>query len=187
MLLCAEYLKKVSCNVKNLDELYDSATILYPKRIVAVKMYELFGYVRELDTNTSISQNTDYHQCKIERLTRPEQSKFRDALVTKYVKCIVSGYSAKMCEACHVEPYSKHQNNDPDNGLLLNRCLHVLFDSYLFTINADTLECSFHPKLIREPGYEDVVRYHGEKVDGLSQKTRDYLKEHNKQFDLYVE
>ena len=45
----------------------------------------------------------------------------------------------EVCEAAHIIPFSKCENFDIDNGLLLNSILHKLFDKYDWSINPNSL------------------------------------------------
>lgn len=66
------------------------------------------------------------------------QSKFRKKLINRYKKCIVTDYPADVCDAAHIIPYSKSIDAikyDINNGLLLRKCVHKLFDEHKITIN----------------------------------------------------
>ena len=43
-----------------------------------------------------------------------------------------------MLEAAHIQPFAANGSDDVSNGLLLRSDIHVLFDSYLLSINPDT-------------------------------------------------
>ena len=75
----------------------------------------------------------------IEVIPRMSQSQFRDALINKYKHCIITENSFEECEACHIVPHSEEINYDINNGLLLNRSLHKLFDDYFWTIHPETM------------------------------------------------
>lgn len=92
----------------------------------------LYFIKHKLITNDQMDQLT-------ETIQRLSQAKFREQLVSRDKKCVISGYVADECEAAHIIPYSICKSCEISNGLLLNRCLHSLFDNYLFSINPDTL------------------------------------------------
>lgn len=74
---------------------------------------------------------------------RPDQGKFRDALFDLYGgKCLLTQCSVKEAlEAAHVLPHNGDQVRDrPDNGLLLRRDLHTMFDAMLWSIDPKTNE-----------------------------------------------
>ncbi|MDE0347725.1 MAG: HNH endonuclease signature motif containing protein [Boseongicola sp.] len=69
---------------------------------------------------------------------RSLQGSFRDALIRAYSgRCVVSGCKVpEALEAAHIMPH----NGDPiwdqvENGLLLRRDLHALFDAFLWSVN----------------------------------------------------
>jgi len=74
------------------------------------------------------------------------QSKFRDKVINRFNKCIISDFHSDLCEASHIIPLSECENFDIDNGLLLNCCLHKLFDNFHFSINPNTLMIEIYPK-----------------------------------------
>lgn len=74
-----------------------------------------------------------------ESIKRLSQSTFREKIIIRDKKCIISEESPIVCQAAHIVPYSECKSFNPENGLLLNACLHILFDKYLFSINPDTL------------------------------------------------
>jgi len=51
----------------------------------------------------------------------------------------------KAIEACHINPYRGPEDNHPENGLLLRKDLHALFDNNLIGIHPDTLIIHLHP------------------------------------------
>lgn len=69
---------------------------------------------------------------------RPGQAQFREALMRRYKgRCVVSKCSIpEAIEAAHVMPHTGDPKWDhPDNGLLLRRDLHSLFDAMLWSID----------------------------------------------------
>ena len=67
------------------------------------------------------------------------QNYYRDGLINRYKKCIISGMHMEVCEACHIIPFYDSENFDIDNGILLNSVLHKLFDKHYWSINPSTL------------------------------------------------
>ena len=66
------------------------------------------------------------------------QNIYREAIVKRFNKCIVSGWDNEVCEAAHIVPFSESKSFDIDNGLLLNSVLHKLFDKHYWSICPDT-------------------------------------------------
>lgn len=72
---------------------------------------------------------------------RPVQGKFRDALFELYSgQCLLTPCTVKEAlEAAHVLPHNGNPVHDrPDNGLLLRRDLHAMFDAMLWSIDPKT-------------------------------------------------
>ena len=72
---------------------------------------------------------------------RPVQGKFRDDLFDLYhCKCLLTPCTVKEAlEAAHVLPHNGDPVRDrPDNGLLLRRDLHTMFDAMLWSIDPKT-------------------------------------------------
>ena|SRR3990167_5405902 len=66
---------------------------------------------------------------------RPGQSVFRQQVLNKYRKCVVTECDLEeVLEAAHIVPYSVVSNMDPDNGIALRSDIHILFDSNLLTV-----------------------------------------------------
>ena len=106
-----------------------------------------------------------------EVIQRINQAKFRKKLIERDSKCIISGSDAIECEAAHIIPYAECNQNinsmkkmyERSNGLLLNLCLHKLFDKYIFSINPWTSEvkvrngtinlsiCPYNNKIVKIP------------------------------------
>ncbi|WP_416897265.1 MAG: HNH endonuclease [Minwuia sp.] len=72
---------------------------------------------------------------------RPGQQEFRDRLLRLYKgRCVLTGCSVPQAlEAAHVLPHDGSEIRDRvENGLLLRRDLHAMFDSLLWSINPKT-------------------------------------------------
>lgn len=82
-------------------------------------------------------------------LSRPEQSKFRKSLLIKYnSKCVLTGCEVtEALEAAHITPYSETQNDGVENGILLRRDIHRLFDYNLVAVRLDDLSICLAPQL----------------------------------------
>jgi len=94
----------------------------------------------------------------------------------------ITGDRSTLCEACHIIPYSRSKNYDPYNGLLLTASVHKLFDNYLITICAQTHKVIFSPFVLENSGFERYIQYNGYEICSLSEKTSEYLKDHNHMF-----
>lgn len=95
---------------------------------------------------------------------RPAQAQFRSSLLEEYNgRCVLTGCSVlEALEAAHVLPH----NGDPlrdrvDNGLLLRRDLHSMFDAMLWSIDPDTRKVCFSGSVKDKP----YVRLNESKID----------------------
>ena len=157
---------------KELDEVFRNYNIKdCPVETVLFILYDLYNY--------------EPNQNDIElRKKRFMQDTFRDNLIKRYKNCIITGRSHKICEACHIKPYSEaeyKEKYDINNGLLLCRDLHKLFDDYQVSINIELKQFELCKNILEDEGYEDYWKYHKKKVN-IDNKTMVYLKEHYEQF-----
>ena len=103
---------------------------------------------------------------------RPEQPKFRNALLLLQGGCVISGCQVlTVLDAAHIAPVSKKGEFHPTNGLLLRTDLHRLFDANLLAINPDNLTIHFAAS-VRLGEYEN---WHGGSI-----KIPPYLDEDEK-------
>lgn len=115
--------------IDNFDSIYNDM-ILSNYSESDIKLYFLIKY------------NIDY---KINK-KRYNQEEFREQLLERYKKCILTGSTSSL-EACHIISYSESNNMDIDNGIILNATHHKLFDNYIISINPKTLEIEINDKL----------------------------------------
>lgn len=117
------------------------------------------------------------------REKRINQDKFREKIIKRDKCCILSNSHPDMCEACHIIPYSEsneEQKYDINNGILLERGLHSLFDKYLWSINRESYVI-ISEKILNNPQYNLINIYNKIKLQ-LNEKQLDYLKNHYEQF-----
>lgn len=90
-----------------------------------------------VDINLWANNNTESEEQDI----RQEQSQFRNSVLTRDKKCIITGKHIPIeCQACHIVPVKDGGSYDINNGLLINSCHHITFDNNLWSINPQTLE-----------------------------------------------
>lgn len=95
---------------------------------------------------------------------RPGQQEFRDRLFKLYRgRCVLTGCSVpEALEAAHVLPHDGSEIRDrAENGLLLRRDLHAMFDSLLWSINPKTGKVRMSED-VTDRSYRDL---HGNTVD----------------------
>ena len=90
------------------------------------------------------------------------QKIYRKKLVQKYQKCAISNVHYKLCEACHILPYSQSKKKDKfnsNNGILLSSTLHKAFDRNYFTIDEKTCKTKIIKKNLEKDNIsEDEIR-----------------------------
>lgn len=109
---------------------------------------------------------------------RIDQKSFRNRLIDRFNSCIITDMSAYECEACHIVPYHKNENCDIENGLLLNRCIHKLFDAYIWSINPKTMCVEVDPRHIDK----SIHQYAGKQLTCLTLGNLYYLQHH---YDIF--
>ena len=110
------------------------------------------------------------------------QNYYREGIINRYRKCIISGMHMEVCDACHIIPFSESENFDIDNGILLNLVLHKLFDKYYWSINPSTLCVEISNKC---DGFEFLQEHNNKCINILEQHdgVRHYLKHH---YDIFI-
>jgi len=75
-------------------------------------------------------------------LAKPEQRWFREQVMAIFAStCAVTGCKTEeVLEAAHIRPVSEGGSYAPDNGILLRRDIHRLFDRNLLAIHPGSLE-----------------------------------------------
>lgn len=97
-----------------------------------VKNKELF----KIMVNANLWANDIYEINK--KKERKEQQKFRENILNRDKKCIVTDIISIECEACHIVPVADGGCYDIDNGFLINSNHHITFDKYLWSIDPET-------------------------------------------------
>lgn len=142
------------------------------KEYIRLVIYKAF----KIDIEKYI-HNAEYHRLFRMKEARLDQDTFRSAIVFRDSKCIVSGYDPSECEAAHIVPFANKKSFDPANGILLNRCLHKLFDDYQFTINPDTMKI-----IIKNPSKNLSIKSYLNKKIKLHTECIPYIKKHYARF-----
>jgi len=95
----------------------------------------------------SVTDSREYRTLK--SAVRPKQDKFRSELIKFYgAQCMLTGCDVLTAiEASHICPYKGEKDNHIENGILLRRDLHSLYDADLIGIHPDTLEIFLDPSL----------------------------------------
>ena len=111
---------------------------------------------------------------------RQGQNEFRKKIILRDKKCLITGDNHEICEAAHIIPYSESGTFDIANGLLLNRCLHTMFDKYLWTINL--MGCIvFSDRIYNHDNFHNYKNYNGKKIN-IDLESKKYLFTHYEKF-----
>jgi hypothetical protein len=102
------------------------------------------------------------------------QAEFRDQIIKRDTVCVVTGFNAQECEAAHIVPYNKCRSYGINNGILLSRNVHKLFDDYLWSINPETCKLEIKDSIIGK-NYS-IEQYSGGiiKLDDITKKQMLY-------------
>ena len=121
------------------------------KYIINRDYKKLKEYPEDLILSVKLLRNLDFEEDKkIDSIVRDKQSSFRNNLLKRYNKrCALTGQLEKVCEACHILPYSECHDvlkkYDVNNGILLRRDLHSLYDKNLFLIDQNDCKIKINP------------------------------------------
>ena len=138
----------------------------YERPLLNMMFYDKFGYVHE----------------ETEERTKRRDDKFKKEVKRRYKSCIITGKSVRICEVAHIVPFSGSnyiEKYDPDNGILLCRELHNLFDtkSYDLKINPESQCIELSDEILQDDGFQDYHQYNGKQLKvRLDENTIKYLK-----------
>ena len=92
--------------------------------------------------------------------SRLGQQRFREEMLGRYgPRCAITGpQPPEILEAAHIRSFSSSPRHDRDNGLLLRRDLHALFDRGLIAVDPGTWTIEVAPELHRYPA---IAALHG--------------------------
>jgi len=147
----------------DMDKIYDILVKKYNESKVNFIMYDIFKYVPPTKQN--------YEK-------RRDQKTFRKNLIKRYRGCIITDTDEEICEACHIIPFSKCLEVDKynvNNGLLLRRDLHTLFDNGNLKINHQTSIIELSDKILSNPKMKKYKKYHNKKIN-IHHDSIEYLK-----------
>jgi hypothetical protein len=137
----------------NKKELYELLIQSYTEKTVVFVMYDMFKYI--------------YPETE-EKKKRKEQDLFKMDLVRRYKKCIITDTSYKVCQACHIIPFSECDDKDKydiNNGLLLRADLHILFDRGDLKINPNTLQIELSNEILKDNNMSDYFQLNNKKLN----------------------
>ena len=96
--------------------------------------------------------------------SRLGQQRFREEMLGRYgPRCAITGpQPPETLEAAHIRSFSSSPRHDRDNGLLLRRDLHALFDRSLIAVDPRTWTIQVAPGL---HSYPAIAALHGRPLD----------------------
>ena len=164
--------------IKKLPELNEGTRWLYND-----KFNELLLEMDVEFLNYVFYNERKYIHEETEECVKRRDDKFRKEVKRRYKSCIITGKSVRICEVAHIVPFSestKFEKYDPDNGILLCRELHNLFDtkSYDLKINPDTQCIELSDEILLDEGFQDYHQYNGKQLKvRLDENTIKYLRQ----------
>jgi len=179
---CSDFIGK-----KLYNEVIEKLSYYYNKQteISASPIYNINNQTEQIcETN-----NKDYHpKYGTPQLIYPRlgQGSFRILVTDAYNRrCAFTGEKIlPVLDAAHIKPYSLNGPNTINNGLLLRKDFHILFDRGYITVNEDyVIEVS---KKIKEDygNGKEYYKFHGNKLIVLPERinerpSKEFLRWHN--------
>ena len=114
---------------------------------------------------------------------RYKQKEFREKVIKRYRNCIVTENKCiQELEAAHIIPHNDIKCCDLDNGILLEKNLHAIFDkpNYYWSINPETLKIEIK-NTVKIEGKSSICKYNGKKIKVHNNSIK-YLQDHYKKF-----
>ena len=139
--------------------------------LIDLAFYDLFDfeYKQIITTEETIEE-------KIKR----KDTQFRNQVIEKYKRCVITNKPLKYCQVAHIYPYALSdsiEKYDPDNALLLCADFHIGFDhtdtDFIINPNLKCIEIS--ESILTDPTMSEYHKYHNQKID-LSDRNIYYLK-----------
>ena len=103
---------------------------------------------------------------------------FKKQLIDRYKVCLISKVDSIVCDACHIIEFSKCNINDKyniNNGILLRKDLHKLFDDKKLIIKPDTLTIQLTDDITQNPNMSEYLKFNNIKID-IDINSINYLK-----------
>ena len=163
------------------ERVYSTSKITSDKSVIKTldNMLEVLTFHCEHKEEVDGFSNDQKHW--IIKQYRQGQSKFKSLLLLNRKKCMVTGAKTiSILDACHVIPHSVRVNYSYENGLLLRKDIHKLYDDKLIGFDANGL-INISSKVCKD----DIMytQYHGKKLNGsICKKLSNNLKQKYEEF-----
>ena len=143
-------------NTIELQNLYIELNKHHDKDYLDYLFYSLKKYEHIIDL---INENkNESYENKIKRL----DNKFKENVKNYYKTCIITGRSQIVCEVAHIFPFAESDLEDKynsNNGILLCRDLHKLFDDKLIKINPIDYRLTLTDQILYDDTLVDYIKY----------------------------
>lgn len=113
---------------------------------------------------------------------RTNQTYFRDIGLQYYQMCVISGYkTVEILDASHIEPANGF-NDTLDNCLILRKDIHKLFDSYLISIDTESMKVVVSTSIMDEYGmfHNKILQLYAN-IEKLKEHYSIFLSKNDKQ------
>lgn len=165
-------IKSVDDNDKyNLYKLYEEYSNNYDKNYLDYLFYTLKKY--EFNEENNIKKDNNIIEEKIKRL----DYNFKKSVKSFYKTCIITNRSQYVCEVAHIYPFVDSELEDkynPNNGILLCRDLHKLFDDKLIKINPNNYQLILSQEILDDKTLKIYHQYHN-KILNIKKESKYYF------------
>ena len=140
-------------------------------KILAVPQSKIDLYELMKNTSTiSAVQNIERKRYN-KNNSRPLKAQFRQDLLSISNKCLITQVRmVGLLEAAHIKPHKYNGPEEKDNGILLRRDIHYLFDSGNLRIDVNG------NVFISQPALEDYGRTIPERIEIPDYVNKDYIR-----------
>ncbi|MGE6833917.1 HNH endonuclease, partial [Priestia megaterium] len=90
----------------------------------------------EEDINFKLVKEENITKEEVQRKKRITPNIFKELILSTYERCAISGETTRaVLEACHIQKYINKESDHVQNGILLRKDIHTLYDNCLITID----------------------------------------------------
>lgn len=144
------------------EAIYDILIKKYPIEILDYYFYTIHNFIVDNTENKSLKEKrADY--------------KFCQDVIKRDVNCIVTGRSILVCEVAHIFKYADsniHEKYDVNNGMLLCRDLHALYDNGHIMIDKNIV--AFDDVVMNDNSLADYHKYNNIQIN-LPKECNKYI------------
>ena len=170
-----ESISSLRNEIIKLPNLDNSSILLYMhtfNELINIYDIELLNYVFYNEKKYIHDEATNIYYRKDYKFKKDVKYRYNES-------CIITGNDMDSCDIAHIVPFcdsTEFEKYDVDNGLILSKDLHALFDKNLLKINPDTLIIEISPEKLQNKK-NTCNQYHGLKINvNLTKNTIQYLR-----------